>query len=253
LNPLGRRILVLLAAPLLVLVTLSCGGGADRQTSKVFQAPPWTGPEDLGYNLSRRAEPSFGTCELLTEPNVEPGRTRLSHHCGNDSYSDDGVALVDAQSLQPLTATRTATDRAKDRKTVWTNTYEDSIVRFEADTNGSISKTTRDLPKPNAQSPDPGWYDDDTLLWLARGLPLKAGFEASYAHVINAGQPRVIVVDVKVDPAEKVTVPAGEFQSWKVRIVQGGSTYTIWVDEQAPNRVVKATIEDVTYELTAVR
>jgi hypothetical protein len=252
-RPAPRSFALLLALVLAAFAVAACGGGSTRQTSKVFTAPPWTGPEQLSYNLSRRGEPSAGTCELKTEPDFEPGRTRLSHHCGKDEFSDDAAAIVDAKTLKPITATRTTIDTRKERKTVWTNSYENTVVRFEAETNGSASNTSRDLPKPDATSPDPGWYEDATLLWLARGIPLQAGFTASYAHVINAGQPRVITVDVKVGAPEKVDVPAGAFSAWKIRIVGGNATYTIWVDDQPPHRVVRAVIEDLTYALTAAK
>ena len=252
-RPAGRSVALFAALVLAAFAVAACGGGSTHQTSKLFKAPPWTGPEQLDYNLSRRGEPSAGACELKTEPDFEPGKTRLGHHCGKDEFSDDASAVVDAKTLKPITATRTAIDAKKDRKTVWTNSYQDTSVRFEAETNGSVTSTARDLPKPDATSPDPGWYEDATLLWLARGLPLQAGFTGSYAHVINAGQPRVITVDVNVGAPEKVTVPAGDFSAWRVRIVGGDATYTIWVDEQPPHRVVRAVIEDVTYALTAAK
>ena len=133
-----------------------------------------------------------------------------------------------------------------------TVTYDGSVAHFQTDDGKKTRETTRDLPKPATRAPDPGWYDDESLLWLARGLTLKAGYRAGYAHVINAGQPRVLTVEVTVDPPETVKVPAGEFSAWKVRYQREDSIYFVWVDTQSPNRMVKARIEDVTYELTGI-
>lgn len=231
----------------------ACGSDEERTISKVFQAAPWQGAETLTYNLSRRGEPSAGACVLTTEPDFEPGKTRLRQSCTSDQHTDEGSVVVDAQTLKPDFATRIATDAEKNRRTTWTNTYEAIVVRFEADTNGSVSRTTRDLPKPSPLSPDPGWYEDGSLLWLVRGLPLRDGFAASYMHVINAGQPRVLPVDISIESPQAVKVPAGTFTAWRVLIKRENTTYSFWVDQQAPQRVVKARIEDVTYELTAVK
>ncbi len=112
-----------MAVLVIALVAAACGGGSNRQVSKLFEASPWTGPEQFTYTLSRRGEPSAGTCDLKTEPEFEPGKTRLSHHCGKDEFSDDATTIVDAKTLKPITATRTAIDTRKERRTVWTNIY----------------------------------------------------------------------------------------------------------------------------------
>ena len=84
--------------------------------------------------------------------------------------------------------------------------------------------------------------------------PLRAGYDEQYTHVINAGAPRVSKgVEVIVDPVETVKVPAGTYSAWKVRIRQDKRSYLIWVEEAAPHRVVRAQIEDATYELTEAR
>ena len=78
-------------------------------------------------------------------------------------------------------------------------------------------EAVRNLPRQSAGSADTGWYDDDALLWLARGIPLATGYEAAYVHVINAGQPRVLTVRVSLAGPERVETPAGTFEAWKVR------------------------------------
>ncbi|MEO6397887.1 MAG: hypothetical protein ABIP13_05425, partial [Tepidiformaceae bacterium] len=85
------------------------------------------------------------------------------------------------------------------------------------------------------------------------GINLASGARADYTLVINAGQPSIHTVNVRVDPAEQVTVPAGEFQAWKVRLSRGGNVNYVWVEATGVQRVVKAQIEDITYELSAPR
>ena len=228
----------------------ACGGGEDHgPTTKVFEAPPWQGPETYSYNLRTKGDENAGTCQLQTEPNVEPGRTRLVRLCSNPPYADNGNVLVDSQTLQPFLSERTVTDDEKGRRTTYTNTYRETDVLFQANVNGKPSETTRDLPAPTEESPEPGWYDDESLLWLARGIPLRDGYTGTYAHVINAGQPRVLTVDVKVNGTEKITINGRDYQTWKVEFKRENSLYRAWVEQSGPHRVIRAQIEDYFYDL----
>ena len=50
-----------------------------------------------------------------------------------------------------------------------------------------------------------------------------------------------------------VTVPAGKFTAWRIRYQREESIYYVWVDAAAPQRMVKARVEDVIYELTGIK
>jgi hypothetical protein len=106
------------------------------------------------------------------------------------------------------------------------------------------------LPAPGEGGPDPGWYDDESLLWLIRGIPLRIGWEGGY-HNVNASTGRVFRVKLKVDGREEVKVDAGTFDTWSVRVESASITQRIWVEVAAPNRVVKARIERIYYELSS--
>jgi hypothetical protein len=47
---------------------------------------------------------------------------------------------------------------------------------------------------------------------------------------------------------EEVTVPAGTFMTWSIR-VESSITNRFWVDVEAPHRVIRARLEDTTFEL----
>jgi len=90
-------------------------------------------------------------------------------------------------------------------------------------------------------------------LWLVRGIDLREGYEGSYQNV-NAGTGQTFPVDLKVEGQEEVTVPAGTFTTWRVRIRTASVTQFAWVETDGSRRLVKARIEgieDVIYELTA--
>lgn len=233
-----------------LLVVAACGGSESvDEAQKLFESPAWEGHESYVYQLSRRGEDNAGTCTLVTEPEFEPGRTKLSRLCENGPYRDDAEAIVDSQTLQPFSSQRIVFDGEKNRRTIYTNTYRETDVLFEADVNGKLNETTRDLPTPTSKMPDPGWYEDESLFWLARGIPLRDGFEGTYAHIINAGLPRVLEVDVVVKGPETVEAGGQEYEAWHVQFRRSDNIYRVWVETGGVHRVVRAQIEDTTYKL----
>ena len=233
---------------LLIAALMACSDDSIA-ISKIFVAPPWTGTEEYSYRVTDKGVDGEGRCRLVTTPESAPGQTKIERLCEKDEFRDDGTVIVDSRTLEPIESTRVNADTKKGKTSTFSVTYSGTVATFVADIDGKKRSTDRDLPEPDAESPDPGWYDDESLLWLARGLPLQGGFHGGYAHVINAGQPRILDVEVDVSGPETVTVPAGEFQAWRVRFRRESSIYDVWVETAAPHRVVKARIEDVTYEL----
>ena len=235
-----------------ILLAAACSGGSEMRVQKVFVGPPWTGSETSDYNLVDSGGALYGTCVLETQPESEPGKTTLSKLCGDGPNRDDRTAIVDSKTLAPYSSTRVISDAKKNNRTTFSATYGENSVHFTADANGKLNEADRDLPRPDKTSPDPGWYDDESLLWLVRGIELKQGYEAAYKNV-NAGNGRVFTVELKVETAEKVRVPAGEFTAWKVRIQTESITQYAWVGVDAPHPLLRARIERLTYELTGSR
>jgi hypothetical protein len=250
LNSSVRGFLLVAAAVALGALSAACAN-ADKPTPAppVFISAPWRGVESEHYQLSSKAEADAGICELKTEPGAD-GKTVLSRLCSKDEFRDDGVATVKSDSLQPIQVTRTRTDSKKDKRTTFTNTFDTATVQFKAEVDGKVNQTTRDLPVPTGKVPNPAWYDDESTLWLARTVNLSQGYQSEYTLVINAGAPHIHNVEVRVEGAETVEVPAGAFQAWKVRYRYNGSVNYVWVETAAPHRVIQARIEDVTYKLT---
>lgn len=246
--------LVAVAGSLVVLafVAAACSDDGSIATSKIFVKPTWTGAETISYRVSTRGVDGAGSCEFITPASLT-GEQPFRQVCAKDQFGDDRTAVADAATLAPRRADRISTDSKKGTRVTHSIVYEAERAVFTTDDGKRARSTTRDLPSPDKASPDPGWYDDDTLFWLARGLPLRAGWTGGYSHVINAGQPRVLPVEVEIQKTESVDVPAGKFEAWRVRFQRGSSVYVLWVDTQAPNRVVRAQIEDVRYELTGAK
>ncbi|WP_322818567.1 DUF3108 domain-containing protein [Tepidiforma sp.] len=248
----------LLILPVLVAATFAgCTSGSDSPPAeRVFLGPPWQGNETFTYDLLASGRDPYGTCVLKTEVAVEPGVTRVSRLCSDEPgpHRDDGTAEVVAQTLEPLRSTRVQTDSEKKTRISFNATYEYPIVKYVADENGKLRQTERELPKPTEQNPDPAYYDDETMLWLVRGIELRTGYEGTYRNV-SAATGAVFDVKLRVEGEEEITVPAGTFRTYKVRISTSTITQFAWVEVESPHRVVKARvhgIQDVDYVLTSV-
>lgn len=231
------------------LLLSSCASNDQKTLSKVFVHVPWTANESNEYNLVVENDALYGTCTLETKLQEDGTNTRLNRLCGDGQNRDDGTALVDPTTLRPVSSQRLS--QRKDDNVSFTSTYHETSVTFVSDENGKKRQTERELPKADASSPDPGYYDDESLLWLVRGIELREGYEGTYQN-ISAGTGQTFWVDLKVEKQERVKVPAGEFTAWKVRISTGTVTQFAWVDVESPNRLVQARIngvQDVTYKL----
>lgn len=257
-----RRWLAVAALALAGSALAGCGSEPLEAHAPIFAEAPWTGPERLHYNLVQR-DNLEGTCTLETEPGVSPGVTevrRLCRDAGEGRYEDNGSARVDSATLRPISSLRVVLDLEEGDARQFATRYvpEEGLVRFESkqfeeggDAPTDALEAERGLPEPTEDVPLPAFYDDEELLWLVRGIPLREGYEGAFTNV-NASTGRVFSAEVAVEEREVVEVPAGTFTAWKVRIVTSTVTQLIWVEEAAPHRVIRARIERLTYELAAV-
>lgn len=238
------------------LVVAACGSGSDAPTSKIFNAPAWEGAETATYELLNDRE-LYGICTLETEPNGDTLTVRrLCGDAQDEGFRDDGMAVVDAETLQPMESERDRIIVDQGERVIQNGEYGDDAVvieynQFELGNRDNVLEaftTERELPEPDEESPDPGYYDDESLFWLLRGIPLEEGWEGAY-HNVNLGVARVVVAEVLVEERETVEVPAGEFDTWRIRVRTESIAQRVWIEVDEPHRMIRAEIEDLTYEL----
>ncbi len=239
------------------LALAACGSGQDPPTSKIFVAPPWNGPERAVYDVVDEGGKLYGICELVTEPGAQTTTVRRLCIDGDQiGYRDDGMAVVDSQTLLPIQSERVQVDLDEREHRTMIGRYESGeaiLSRQDVDLDDPSEvlvevSTDRPLPEPDERSPEPGYYDDESLYWLMRGIPLEEGWEGAY-HNVNLGTARIVVAEVKVEDRETVEVPAGEFEAWRIRLRTASITQRFWVEVDSPNRLIQADIERVTYML----
>lgn len=231
-------------------ITAGCGGASTPEGGdRIFVAGPWpdTG-EQAVYRLFDRGVDGEGRCETTTGTPTN-GVLRLQERCTRDEFGDEGFVDVEAATLAPIRSERVISNTKDDKQVTHTVVYDDATATFSTDDGSDRRETTRELPRATEDHPDPAWYDDKSLFWLIRGIALESGYEATYIYVINAGQPRILPVDVRVEGKETVEVPAGTFTAWKVRVERDNTVFFLWVNSEGNREVVQARIESWNYEL----
>lgn len=229
------------------LIAAACGGdGVDTPSSKIFESPAWDGEELFTYTLTQN-DRVYGKCEATTEPDGDTTTLRL--HCFNDTGDrDDRTVIVESDTLTPLRSERTVTSI----NTVTTVEYHPPTATFTTAEEGKDPRTRdRDLPtKDSEDDPEPGYYDDNSLFWLLRGLPLEEDWTGGF-HDINPGAlVQIVEAEFEVRERVEIDVPAGTFDTWRVLLRTPSVGQYLWVEVEAPHRVIRADLDGVRYELS---
>lgn len=83
-----------------------------------------------------------------------------------------------------------------------------------------------------------GAIDDNAMQALMSVMNWRAGAKIA-AAVFQSGKGALAQVSLNVTGEEKVTVPVGEFDAWKVELVGGEQPVTFWVSKTTPSKVLK--------------
>ncbi len=237
---------VSLAAGLLLaaLALAGCAGATPSMaTEDVFLAAPFEGGESLRYevvdiNGGERVLVGYGTLS------VEAGDGRLGLRqafveaetpAGATPVTDETLVWVDPATFRPLSGERTIVRREGDggatstSRYEWTYRTEDDEPRLAVSRDGGDERTLR-LRDHH--------YDNESSLWLWRSVDLGEEHEAAYVSVnpIERTQQAVIL---RVPQTETVTVPAGEFEAYRLLFRTGRAVRSAWIEAEAPHRVLR--------------
>lgn len=209
----------------------------------------WADGERNTYQLEQ-ADREFGECVAQTTDGGET--TTLELLCGNeDGFRDDRVVEVETATLIPLSSERVLYDAEEDKETVSAVEYHppDATIRTVTE-DGEKHSRERELPEPSDDEPEPGYYDDSSIFWLFRGIPLEKGWKSAYHNVNPGALVHITKVEVEVVEQESVETPLGTFDTWRVRFRSSSITQYLWIEVAEPHRVIQAQLEDVRFKLT---
>ena len=205
-------------------------------------AAPWRAPESLEYVLLHRTkgnEIGRGTLEVAEKD----GRIELSQKFKNAQDYDNSAVLVEPATLKPISGTR---DRLVD----------DERKRLRSEYDATENVVTIIEIKDSGERPVPhrlkdNYYDNDSSLFLWRSLNFVVGFTANY-HTIVTGSGEQPVLHLEVTRKERITVPAGTFDTWRLEIRGQDRNQVAWYADTPGRPLVQYDNSVQLFRLTTV-
>ncbi|MEX2499404.1 MAG: alpha/beta fold hydrolase [Wenzhouxiangellaceae bacterium] len=115
-------------------------------------------------------------------------------------------------------------------------------VDYSADSVSGTIQAAQDIPI-DLELDAPAFGADGALETTILALPLDADYRTTMRAVEIGMQQRVRFYSVDVETAETVTVPAGEFDTWKIKVEpidDEGGGQTLWVTRETPRLLIRA-------------
>jgi hypothetical protein len=141
-------------------------------------------------------------------------RTRYESANGN---SDTTTVVVDGRTLKPISSLR---------EIVNDNPDDEDRIEVEYTEEGAII-STGDGDRQSGLTIEEHSYDNDTSLFLWRTIAFAEAYESSYITVITNRRTEQQVI-LRVPRKETVTVPAGQFEAWRLDIITSNARQTAW-------------------------
>lgn len=238
-----------------VMLLAGCQGATPNvKTSDVFTAAPWKANERLEYRLRNSDGQAVGTGVLTTKIDGDrlvlgQSYTEATTPVGAPPVRDEITVTVDAKTLKPLQGARTTDARmeggkAQHTRTTWTYTAEGDKTRL-------ATSSERDGGKPSVSELTlrPHFYDNESSLWLWRGIAFAEQYEQAYvsANALDRTQQNVAI---RIPQREQVEVPAGKFDTWRILLRNGRAVRTAWISSTPPYQIVRWDNGDLIFELT---
>ena len=234
--PLRLRVLGALLFAVLAAGCQATGGGTEAGI--VVARIPFACGESARYDLQELdgtlvAEASFDVlCEgdtLLLEQSLRAAESRTGD--GGHGAQDLSHVVADSGTLLPVSSSREAT--REDEQERWSAAYAPdlSAVAFTHETPAGETEE-RELRLRR------GAYDNESALWLWRALDLTGEYDGQYVSVSAVNQSQ-ITVRLTVVRRERVEVPAGAFDAWRLHVRSGRATRVAWIAVDPPHQLVQ--------------
>jgi len=190
---------------------------------------PWPDTEFTGYVIQDYDGNEMGSSALLI-------RKTLDIYNLNQKYVFEGsfdqvlIANVKADDLKPLAGTITIPEVML--APLVTYLYkEDGTLTIDAATEEGNQHTVVNVPEDT--------YDNNELLFLLRTIPFEIGYTATFTNVKITTKAEKRAATVTVVGEEKLQVPAGNFDTYKVELTSASNKKYLWYGKEKPHYLVK--------------
>ena len=249
-----RRVSLTFVLPLATLLLAACAGASPSgQTAAIVAQVPFAPGERLVYAIRDAQGARLGTGTLAVvvaadgHLSLRQSYEEASPPSGLPPSVDAAAVEVDAKTLEPSAGTRQVARREGTVAPVdgYTWTYGEvggkDVLRSTAVKHGK-PPSLKDVTLRDH------YYDNETSLWLWRTLAFAEGYDAFYVSA-NGVEQEQQTVNVSIRQRERVEVPAGSFEAWRLIFRSGRAVRTAWVNVNAPHEVVKWDNGDVIFVL----
>jgi hypothetical protein len=213
-----------LLAAALALFFSSCSGGSSQPATDVVFRVPWqqVQVDTATYRLHDKSGNSLGSGVLTAEAHGQ--ETTFTQVYSSGPNSDKSTVVADSQTLKATSSTR-----------VISGTGEDETIEVSYTDQGAVIKQGK---KQSGLSVPEHAYDNDISLFLWRTIDFHDGYTARYITIITNRRSRQSV-DLAVLGHEQVSVPAGQFDAWKLQIKTENATQTAWIADTPERTLLK--------------
>lgn len=216
----SKRLPVLFLIVGIALALGACSGQATQPLS--FRPAPWQPGETSRYDLLDRSGNRVGSAVWTWERSGNEWQQQYTVTVNN--VPDTGAVFL-SDDFESLRSWREVGGKR------YETTYGDKSIGVRT-TAADGSVTTKTLPAV------PDAIDNDVSLQLQRALPLDEGYATRYTDIIpTTGGTAPILLSVTA--AETITVPAGAFPTWRVKMAVGSIAHEAWYAQEPPYRMVK--------------
>jgi hypothetical protein len=209
---------ILFAAAVCLLAT-ACRPEEDVETTDIVSFIPWTPPEQLEYQLLDREDGSElgrGTLSIESEGNSQYA---LSLDFSDEENYDNARVIVGVRTLKPQSVHR---ERMIDEERVQIDAEYDPIEDVV-----TITEIRDEEERPIPHRLKDNYYDNDSSLFIWRTIPFEEGYEAAY-HTVVTGSGEQQLVRIEVVRKERLTVPAGTFDTWRIEVRAERARQIVW-------------------------
>jgi hypothetical protein len=226
LNAFSRRWGRVCAPALLLILLAACGTPAPQPL--IFGDAPWSGGEASVYRVTD-VNGSYAGSARYDMTRQDETTWNMRRETSTQGTQEIVVLDMSVGEYRPSLATMVRIDDGGTEQV--RTTYSGSEANLELTSKQNITTYQRVSIPSDAR-------DQRSLVVLVRTLPLAD----NYATRINSFLPIVPILDrvtLSVRGREEVQVPAGTFDTWKVRLDTGDSETLLWVGVDVPHPVVK--------------
>jgi hypothetical protein len=203
------------------LIAACGGGGASKPATDIVSVVPWKDSEKLTYVLSDKSgrQTATGTFTVTRQG----AQTVLTQSYVSGGNTDETSVTVDSQTLKPISSRRVI--EGTDEQTIEVTYTEQGALIRQGERQSGLS-----VPEHA--------YDNDTSLFLWRTIDFREGYTARYVTIITNRRSRQDV-DLTVTGRESVSVPAGQFNAWRLEIKPENARQVAWFADTPERTLLK--------------